>query len=118
MKKVLFACLCVTCMAGQRLKAQTVNNDSLATKKNIKEIIEEDNEPMMLRFEPDYAAEQLKRRNVILAKRRIIDTMDISEKKKLRLIRDLYKDINSKRLQKAMLVDTKFEDELSDEFEN
>ena len=116
MKKVLFVCLCITCMVGERLTAQAVNQDSLATKKNIKEITEADDEPMMLRFEPDYAAAQLKRRNVILAKRRIIDTMDISEKKKLRPIRDLYKDTNSKRLQKAMLVDTKFEDELSDEF--
>jgi len=66
----------------------------------------------MLKFEPDYAAEQLKRRNAILEKRRMIDTMDISEKRKLRLIKELYRDLNSKRVQKALLAETKFEDEL------
>ena len=111
MKKVLFVSFCITAMVGQSLTAQTAGKDSLSTKQRMKALVEEDKGPMMLKFEPDYAAEQLKRRNAILAKRRIIDTMDISEKKRLRLIRALYKDVNSKRLQKAMLAETKFEDD-------
>ena len=112
MKKLFFLSLCAACMMGHGLYAQTETSDSNSTKKNKTTITEEDEGPIMLKFEPDYVAEQLKRRNAILEKRRMIDTMDISEKKKLRLIKELYRDLNSKRLQKVLLAETKFEDEL------
>lgn len=112
MKKLFFLSLCGACMIGHGLTAQTKIQDSSITKKKTKRAVEEDEGPIMLKFEPDYAAEQLKRRNAILEKRRMIDTMDISEKRKLRLIKELYRDLNSKRVQKALLAETKFEDEL------
>lgn len=112
MKKLFFLYLCMAGMASHGLTAQTKIQDSSITKKKTIRAVEEDEGPIMLKFEPDYVAEQLKRRNAILEKRRMIDTMDISEKRKLRLIKELYRDLNSKRVQKALLAETKFEDEL------
>ena len=100
----------MACIGLNGLTAQVVKQDSVVQKKS--SVFEEDEGPIMLKFEPDFVSARVKRRNAILEKRRIIDTLDISDKKKLRLIKELYKDLNSKRLQRALLTETKFEDDL------
>ncbi len=42
--------------------------------------------------------------------KQIIDTLDISENKRKKLLKDLYKNGFSKRLSKALITDTGFED--------
>lgn len=100
----------MACIGLNGLTAQEVKQDSVVHTKPI--AFEEDEGLIMLKFEPDFVSARVKRRNAILEKRRMIDTLDISDKKKLRLIKELYKDLNSKRLQKALLAETKFEDDL------
>ncbi|WP_405382328.1 hypothetical protein [Maribacter sp. LLG6340-A2] len=71
----------------------------------------EEEVPIMFQFEPNYAAAQMKRRTALLQKIRALDTLNISEKKRLRLIKALYKDLNSEKVKKTILADTQYEDE-------
>lgn len=81
-------------------------------KKETKEkVLEEDEGPMMFRFEPDFVDQQSKKKAKIALTRSIIDTLDISERKRLKLLRDLYKNGVSKRLEKAILVKSEFEED-------
>lgn len=72
-------------------------------KENISSL-EEENKSVILKFEPNYVSENEKRKTQISITRSIIDTLDISERKRLKLIRDLYKNGISKRLKKALLA--------------
>lgn len=72
---------------------------------------------LMSRFEPEIASteeERLKKRRERIAdaerKLSIIDTLDISERRRRALLRDLKYTPFSNRLNKATLVDTKFEE--------
>ena len=104
MKKVFVLSLCIVCTVFSAVSAQEIRKDSIAT------TIADEDGPMMFKFEPEFVSEQLKKRAVFLEKRNRIDTMDISDRKRLRLIKQLYKGTNSKELQKALLTATKFED--------
>ncbi len=68
---------------------------------------EDEDGPIMFKFEPNYVSQNEERKEVIAKTRKIIDTLQISERKRLKLIKDLYKNGLSKRLQKALLVDVK-----------
>jgi len=70
----------------------------------------EDDGPIMFRFEPDFVDKNEKRKEEIAKTRSIIDTLKVSERKRLKLLRDLYKNGISRRLQKALLVENSFED--------
>jgi len=78
-------------------------------KKNNKEE-EVDEGPLVYKFEPNYTDAQLAKMAEFKRRKAIIDTMTISENKRRKLLRDLYKAKGSKRLSKVMLADTKFED--------
>ncbi|MGI9552772.1 MAG: hypothetical protein ACR2MT_16325 [Aurantibacter sp.] len=81
-------------------------------KKKFNNILEEEEEgPLMYKFEPDFLTTVEQRKAEIKRTRAILDTLDISERKRKRLLRDLYKNGISDRLSKALLVETKFEDE-------
>lgn len=71
---------------------------------------EEEEGPMLFKFEPDYLAAEEARREEILLMRARIDSMDISEGKRQKLIRDLYRNKDSKRLAKILLANNKFEE--------
>lgn len=71
----------------------------------------EDELPVMYQFETNYAEAQLKSREALLVKIRALDTLQISEKKRLRLIKALYKDLNSEKFQKTILAEAQFEDD-------
>lgn len=85
--------------------AHSQNSESTKAKVAI-----EENEPIMLQFEPNYASAQLKRREALLLKIKALDTLNISEKKRIRLIKSLYKDLNSEKFQKTIGLETQFKD--------
>jgi len=72
--------------------------------------VAEEEGTLMLRFEPDVASKIEERKTEIAKTRQIIDSLQISERRRLKLIKDLYKNGVSKRLKKALLVEAKFED--------
>jgi len=106
------------------LSAQETNNEEkieLQNKKHKEESInniEIAKHSEMSKFEPDYVAspeervEQKKQRIVEAYRQKsILDTLDISDRKRKKLIRDLSDSPFSDRLSKAVIVETKFEDE-------
>lgn len=70
----------------------------------------EEEGPMLFKFEPDYLTAEEARRKEILLMRTMIDSLDISEGKRQKLIRDLYKNNGSKKLNKILLANNKFEE--------
>ena len=88
-------------------------NELLAQQKPQKEAKlqeEEEEGPMLFKFEPDYLAVEEARRKEILLMRAMIDSLDISESKRQKLIRELYKNNGSRRLNKILLANNKFEE--------
>jgi len=69
---------------------------------------EDEKDPVMFRFEPDFVKKNEERKTEIARTRKMIDTLNVSDRKRLRLLKDLYKNGLSKRLKKALLVDTNF----------
>ena len=93
------------------VNAQSQENDTLGKKLKVEKwTILEEYEPDMILSAEDRIS--LKKKRIVEAKRRkgILDTMDISDRKRKRLLKDLYKNPFSDRLMKT-LADTKFEDE-------
>lgn len=74
-------------------------------------IEEEEKGPLMYKFEPNFLSAEEQRKKDIKFARAIIDTLTISERKRRRLLKDLYKNGVSERLSKTWLVDTKFDDD-------
>jgi len=75
---------------------------------------EEEDGPIMFKFEPDFISKNEKRKEEIALTRSIIDTLGVSERKRLKLLRDLYKNGVSKRLKKALLVDNTYEEDIDE----
>ncbi|MEQ8217801.1 MAG: hypothetical protein RH981_06175 [Arenibacter sp.] len=90
--------------------AQSKESDTLGKKLKVEKwTVLEEYEPDMILSAEDRM--DLKKKRIVEAKRRkgILDTMDISDRKRKKLMRDLYKNPFSDRLMKT-LADTKFED--------
>jgi hypothetical protein len=102
MKKVILLVLCagIYLTGIHQLEAQT------KPQKETKEKEAEEESPLIFKFDPDYSEEAVLERNEFLAKRAIIDTMDISEARRTKLIRDLYMHRDSRRLAKVLVADT------------
>lgn len=98
-------CICFFLLFISPAVAQQAGEQKEAVK-----VGEEDEGPVMFKFEPDFMSANAKRKAEIARTRSIIDTLDISERKRLKLLRDLYKNGVSKRLQKALLVQNTYED--------
>lgn len=99
-------------MGAMQISAQepTIKVDNIATK--IQKYT------MMEQFAPDLvvsANQRLAMKNQRIAdtqrKLAILDTLDISDRKKRRLLRDLKNSPFSERLEKAIIVHTEFQDE-------
>lgn len=71
----------------------------------------EEETPLILKFEPQFAAAEAERREEIEMKKALIDSLDISESRRQKLIRDLYKSEGSRRLNKILLANTRFEED-------
>ena len=107
MKKIRSLLLClatwVLCLAHMNAQDGITERDSIR-------MAEEDEGPIMYKFEPDFLTSMEERKQRIERTRAILDTLDISERRRRKLLKDLYKNGITKRLSKALLVDTKFED--------
>ncbi len=110
----LFASVCIY---GQQPISESSKTKKTVTLKIDKSNVKVQRHTLMSRFEPEIASteeKRLEKRNNRIAeterKLRIIDTLDISKRRKKALLRDLEYTPFSNRLNKATLVDTKFEE--------
>ncbi|MFD0797610.1 hypothetical protein ACFQZJ_09070 [Maribacter chungangensis] len=105
MKKTLIF-LCCTLGFVFTMAAQGQKRDSLDG------AVEKDEGPLVLKFEPKLDITANRKRTLFKQYRHRIDTMQISEKKKQRLLRNLYKDIYEGTFEKTQLSNTFFEDDM------
>lgn len=104
MKNLLF---CVYCVLGFSISLTgQVQKDSIHT------ILPDEDGPMVLRFEPHLDITANKKRALFKMERQYIDTLQVSEKKKQRLLRHLYKDIHDGSFEKNAITNTAFEDDM------
>lgn len=104
---VFLGCLAPFFLGTISLNAQNDHQreDKIETKR-----VEDEDGPMMFKFEPNFLSLTERRRKEMAQTRRILDTLDISESKRKKLLKDLYKNRLTKRLSKALIVDNKFEE--------
>lgn len=76
-------------------------------------IDEEEEGPSMFKFEPDFLDSKEKRREEMARTRTIIDSLKISDTRRKKLLRDLYKNGLTRRLSKIIVAETQFEDTAS-----
>ncbi|MFK7813898.1 MAG: hypothetical protein AB8B59_15490 [Maribacter sp.] len=102
---------------GQNSSSETEKVKKASGLKIDKSNVKVQRHTVMSRFEPEIASSEAvrmkKRQNRILETERklsILDTLDISERKRKMLLHDLKYNPFSNRLNKATLVDTKFEE--------
>ncbi len=92
-----------TLMYGQQQIENTEPNTTLDT--GVDELV-------LFKFEPNYTMNSAQRRELFLFKRMQIDSMPISDRKKEKLIKALYKDLNSKEFEKALLANQLFQEDI------
>lgn len=119
---ILTLSLCAFLFGTVSVSAQQVITKPVTVKKPDAHKIDKNNvkvqrHTVMARFDPEIASseeERLKKKQNRIAetqrKLSILDTLNISERKRKILLRDLKYNPYSNRLNKATLVDTKFED--------
>ncbi|MBT8183646.1 MAG: hypothetical protein KJN76_02300 [Eudoraea sp.] len=83
--------------------------------KTAREQAEAEKGPALYDYDPDFLAAREARRAEIARIRSLIDSMDIPASRRFKLIRDLYKRKESKRLNKVLLTDTQFEETVKQE---
>ncbi len=116
MKKlpILLSCLAFVVFTSVKAQTQTVpkkTKESTAVKPALEE---EEEGPALLKFEPDFMNSVAERREYIRRTRAILDTLDIPERRRRKLLRDLHKNGLTKRLSKALVAETEFEDEIEE----
>lgn len=72
--------------------------------------LEAESTPLILSYVPDYESAEQQEREALEEKIARIDSMEISETRRYKLVRDLYRNRNSKRLNKALMAKNAFED--------
>ena len=99
---------CFLVCGCQQLQAQQQDKKPKPSAKQFAE--EEEEVPNMFKFEPDFLAKTEAKKARIERARRILDTLDIPERRKRKLLKDLYKNGITDRLSKSVLADIQFED--------
>lgn len=107
MKKtsLVFLCTCFCLL----LRLSAVAQESPKKIDTLK-IFDVEEQSIIFKFEPDFIDQNEKRRAEIALTRSMIDTLNVSERMRLKLLKDLYKNGVSKRLQKALLAENTYED--------
>lgn len=110
MKKslILSAIGCFLFFGSQHLQAQKQDKKSTPTKQAILE--EEEEGPTMFKFEPDFLTTAEQRKARVNQVRKVLDTMKISDRRRRKLLKDLYKNGVTERLAKVLYADTKYAD--------
>ena len=115
--------LCFFLFCSVSIFAQDNDSTSTINKKKVtlkvdKSKVKVQRHTVMSRFEPEIASTEqarMEKRQKRIAeteyKLRVLDTLDISERKRRMLLRDLRYTPYSNRLNKAVIVDTKLEDD-------
>ena len=105
MKKLALLCLCMGCflIGSTRATAQE------KPQKIAKEKAESEKGPALYDYNPEFLADQKVKRAEIERIRQLIDSLDIPASRRFKLVRDLYKGKDSRRLNKILLADTQFE---------
>lgn len=98
-------CSCIFALACFSMQAQNSIDQNEKTS-----VSDEDDAPIVYKFEPDFEDKNEQRKAELVRTRKIIDTLQVSDRKRYKLLKDLYKNGVTKRLQKALLVETTFED--------
>ncbi|WP_297691094.1 hypothetical protein [uncultured Eudoraea sp.] len=109
--RILFI-LCLYLGFGAELNAQ----DLTAQQKERQ--AEKDREPRLFVYDTTYLASVQAERAEILRQKILIDCLDISDKKRDKLLRDLYRHKRSKRLNKILLATTTYEEEAAHDPDN
>ena len=111
MKKsvILFLCFVVFAVGMSRLNAQE------KPQKIAKEKAESEKGPALYDYDPNFLVTQKARRAEIERIRKMIDSLDIPASRRFKLVRDLYKGKESRRLNKILLAETKFEESETEE---
>lgn len=104
MKIYMRLAICCTFFCTAMSYSQT--KDSTTTKPN-----EEDEGPVMFQFEPNYETAVMLHREALKQKIRGLDTLNISDRKRQRMIKALYKESRNLNFKKSVLVNTEFEEE-------
>lgn len=108
MKLFMRLAICCTFFCTGMLYSQQNNNPASKT-------TEEDEGPIMFQFEPNYETAVMLQRAALKQKIKALDTLEISDRKRQRLIKALYKESRNINFEKSVLVNTEFEEE---EFED
>ncbi|MEP2059974.1 MAG: hypothetical protein ABJJ05_19345 [Maribacter litoralis] len=108
MKLFMRLAICCTFFCTGMLYSQQNNTPASKT-------IEEDEGPIMFQFEPNYKTAVMLQRAALKQKIKALDTLEISDRKRQRLIKALYKESRNINFEKSVLVNTEFEEE---EFED
>ena len=66
--------------------------------------------PMVFQFEPNLSEKEAERKLEMKQMIQLIDSLDISENKRRKLIRDLYRTNGTKKVSKYLLVENNFEE--------
>lgn len=103
---ILLVCMVPFLLGTISIKAQKKPQKKGTIQTNV---VDEDEGPLMFKFDPNYLSATAKRREEMDQTRRILDTLDISENKRKKLLKDLYKNGFTKRLSRALITDNKFE---------
>ena len=106
MKKIALMVLCF----GLLTFCIPLHAQDKPAKKAVTPTEEEEDGPIMFKFEPDLLVSIEERRAEMERTRAILDTMDISDRKRKRILRDLYRKKPSKLLSRVLVTDTNFED--------
>ncbi len=116
MKKSILSFLMMGCMllGSQMLSAQSTPEKPEKPNKSPRPGEEEEEGPSIFKFEPTYMMSVEAKRERLRRTRSMLDTMDISERKRRKLLKDLYKNGMTEQLQKILVTETKFEDEIDD----
>lgn len=104
MKSFMRLAICCTFFCTTLSYAQS--KDSTTTKPN-----EEDEGPVMFQFEPNYETAVMLQREALKQKIKGLDTLNISDRKRQRMIKALYKESRTVDFKRSVLVNTEFEEE-------
>jgi hypothetical protein len=101
MKKSLFCVYCIFGILATSL-AQVQQIDAIYS------MLPEEDASLILKFEPNLNSAANRKRTLFKMERQYIDTMQVSDKKKQRLLRNVYKDIYAGTFEKIVITDTVF----------
>lgn len=91
-----------------QMNAQENQIKKSQTKKS--KTVKEEDSPIMYQFEPNYTSAEGKRKQEINNNRALVDSLDISDRKRRKLMKAVYSSDFNAHLSKIVTVDTKLED--------